>query len=187
MIGITAERMDFAQKVLGHIPGGLPKALANTINRATEGARTDAVRQVREEYIITSGRVRETLSIRKANPSNLTASVTSRGRPRALSYFKLRPGKVTKTRPRVGMHAQVKRGGGEVIPETFIAKLASGHTGVFWREGKKRFPIEQLYGPSVAQMVGSPNVSRYVEQNAQRRVNGRLDHEIYRLLRGAGR
>jgi hypothetical protein len=187
MIGITETKMKFYQDMLGHIPGALPKALSNAINRSAEGARTDTVRQVREEYVISAGRVRETMEIRKASKSDLTASVISRGRPRALSYFKLRPGKVTKKRPREGVHAQVKRTGGEVIPEAFIAKLASGHVGVFWREGKKRFPIEQLYGPSVAQMVGNQSVSRYVEQNAQRRLDDRLDHEINRILRGVGR
>ncbi|MDD4599625.1 hypothetical protein SDC9_04143 [bioreactor metagenome] len=187
MIEITENKMKLAQQLLGHIPGALPKALSNAINRAAEGARTDIVRQVREEYVITAGRVRETIDIRRANKMDLSASIVARGRPRALSYFKLRPGRVTKKRPSEGVHAQVKRSGGGVIPKTFIAKLASGHVGVFRREGNKRFPITQHYGPSVAQMVGNPSVSRYVEAGAIRRVNDRLDHEINRILRGVGK
>lgn len=85
MIDLTVEQIELARQMLGHIPGALPKAVVSAINRSAEGARTDAVRQVRDEYVITAARVRETIGIRKADPTNLVAIVTSRGRPRALS------------------------------------------------------------------------------------------------------
>lgn len=187
MIDLTAEQMKLANKLLGHIPGALPKAITNAINRSAEGARTDTVAKVKEEYVITSGRVRETIEIRKASVSNLSAAVISRGRPRALSYFKIRPGKVTKRRPAEGVYAQVKRGGGGPIAKSFVAKMASGHIGVFNRTGNTRFPITQRYGPSVAQMVESKSVTRYVEAGATRRLSDRLDHEINRLLERYGK
>ncbi len=187
MIDLTAEQIDLAKQMLGHIPGALPKALSNAINRAAEGARTDAVAKTREEYVITGGRVRETIQIDKASTANLSASVVSRGRPRALSYFKIKPGKVTKRRPSEGVWAQVKRSGGGAIAKAFVAKMASGHVGVFHRTGTSRFPIVQRYGPSVAQMLESKSVSQYVEAGATRRLSERLDHEINRLLRGYGK
>lgn len=187
MIGITTEQIDLAKLMLGHIPGAIPKALSGAINRAAEGARTDAVKKVREDYVITAARIRETIAIRKANSNDLTAMIKSRGRPRALSYFKLRPGKPSSRRPKDGVHVQIKRSGGGPVAKSFVAKMASGHVGVFHRQGSNRFPIVQRYGPSVAQMVGSPNVSRYVEQNAQRRLEDRLDHEINRILKRYGK
>ena len=187
MIVIGAERMDVAQKVLGHIPEAVPKATASAINRAAEGGRTDAVKKAREIYVIPAGRVRETIDIRKAQPSNLLAMVLARGRPRALSYFRITPGKPTKRRPKDGVHVQVKRGEGGTISKSFVAKMASGHVGVFNREGAAKFPIEQRYGPSVPQMLGSPTVTQFVEEGAQRRLGERLDHEINRILRGCGK
>ncbi len=182
MIDISVNQMELAKLLLGHIPGAVPKVLANSINRSAEGARTDAVTKAKEEYVITAGRVRETINIRKASTSNLSAIVTSRGRPRALSYYKIRPGKVTKRRPPEGVYAQIKRSGGGPIAKSFVAKMASGHIGVFNRSGSSRFPIVQRFGPSVAQMLESKSVSRYVEAGANRRLSDRLDHEINRLL-----
>lgn len=187
MIGLTEEKLQSANQLLKHIPGAFPKAAANAINRSAEGSRTDAVKKVREEYFIQAGRVRETMEIRRATTSDLTASVISRGRPRALSYFKIKPGKSTKRRPNGGVFAQVKKSGGGVIAKSFVAQMASGHVGVFNRSGKDPFPIEQRHGPSVAQMLGSQSVSRYVEREATRRVDERLDHEVYRMLRGYGK
>lgn len=187
MIDITETRMKLAQQLLGHVPGAVPKAVSSAINRSAEGTRTDAVSKVKEEYVITAGRVRETFEIKKANSSNLSASIISRGRPRALSYFKIRPGKVTKRRPAGGVYAQTKRAGGGTIAKSFVVQMASGHTGVFNREGDGKFPIVQRYGPSVPQMLESPTVTKYVEAGAERRLDDRLNHEINRILRGYGK
>lgn len=186
MIEIKAEQMERVQAMLGRIPGAVPKAVANAINRAAQGGRTDAVKKVREEYTITAGWIRETMEIRQANSANLSASIISRGRPRALTYLKIRPGKPTKRKPKDGVFAQVKRGAGGPIAKSFVAKMASGHVGVFNREGAKRFPIVQRYGPSVPQMIGSKSVRTFVEEGAQRRLDERLDHEINRILKGYG-
>lgn len=187
MIDITVDQMNMAKLMLGHIPGAMPKALANAINRSAEGARTDAATKAKEEYTITAGRVRETISISKASTSNLNAVVTSRGRPRALSYYKIRPGKATKRRPADGVYAQVKRSGGGTIAKSFVAKMSSGHVGVFNRTGTSRFPIVQRHGPSVAQMLESKSVSQYVDAGANRRLDDRLSHEINRLLARYGK
>lgn len=187
MIELTAEQITLGRQMLGHIPGAQPKALTSAINRAAEGARTDAVAKAKEEYVITAGRVRETIQINKASRANLSASVVSRGRPRALSYFKISPGKVTKKRPPGGVFAQVKRSGGGTITKSFVAKMASGHVGVFHRAGSGRFPLVQRYGPSVAQMLESKSVSQYIEAGAVRRLDDRLNHEINRILRGYGK
>lgn len=187
MIDITVNQIELAKLMLGHIPGAVPKALASAINRAAEGARADAVTKTKEEYTITASRVRETISIRKASTSNLSAAVTSRGRPRALSYYKIRPGKATKRRPADGVYAQVKRSGGGTIAKSFVAKMSSGHVGVFNRTGASRFPIVQRHGPSVAQMLESKSVSQAVEAGAARRIDDRLNHEINRLLARYGK
>ncbi|SDD89633.1 phage tail protein [Sporomusa acidovorans] len=187
MIDLTAERIELAQMMLGHIPGAVPQALTNAINRSAEGARTDAVAKAKEEYVITAGRIRATIGLKKANASNLSAAVISRGRPNSLSYFKLRPGKATKRRPSAGIFAQVKRSGGGPIAKSFIAKMANGHEGVFNRTGAKRMPIVERYGPSAPQMLENESVSRYVEAGATRRLDERLGHEINRLLERYGK
>ena len=187
MIEVRADQIERAQALLGHIPNAVPKAVVNAINRAAQGGRTDAVRKAREEYVIQAGRIRENIEIRQANSANLSASIISRGRPRALSYFKISPDSPAKHRPPDGVYVKVKSNGGKTIAKSFVAKMASGHVGVFNREGAKRFPIVERYGPSIPQMIGSDSVRAFVEEGAQRRLDERLDHEINRILRGYGK
>lgn len=79
------------------------------------------------------------------------------------------------------------KGGGTPFEDAFIAQMRSGHNiGVFERETRKRFPIEEKMGLSAAQMVGNEKVIETLEEEAQQLVNQRLEHEINRLLSGYG-
>ena len=46
--------------------------------------------------------------------------------------------------------------------------------------------VSELMGLSAAQMVGEETVSTQVQEEAQKLVNERLEHEIDRLLNGYG-
>lgn len=183
MIELTAEQIDRAERLLSHIPEAAPKAMANAINRAAETARTEAARKVREKYYIKHGDVISTIRITKASPDNLEASVVSRGSPIALSKFRITP-RQPQPRRRAPVIARVTKGGGGPIQGAFVARVGSGHIGVFNRVGPARLPIVQRYGPSVPQMLGSPTVTEWVEQKATEKLNERLDHEINRILEG---
>lgn len=183
MITISEEQIERARMLLARTPDGVEKAAANAINRAADGAKTAAVRKAREEYIVSAARVRDTIHINKASSSNMQASVTSRGRGMALSYFRIRPSQAPVKRPQGQLFAQVKRDGGGTIKGAFVARMQSGHVGVFNRLGKNSLPIVQRYGPSVPQMLGSKTVSEYVEEEAVKRLQIRFDHEVGRLMK----
>lgn len=81
----------------------------------------------------------------------------------------------------------VKRDGGGTFEDAFIAQMpAYNHVGVFTRTGKERFPVEEKMGLSMAQMVGNDKVLEQLEQEAQKTVDQRIEHEITRLLNGYG-
>ena len=185
MIEIDPALMRQAMAALTHIPEGGPKALARAINRAAETARTEASRKIREMYYIKHSDIRSTISIRKATASSIAAEVVSRGRPVALTKFRVTP-RTVQPRRNSPVIVRVKRGGGGAVAGAFVARVSSGHVGVFRRLGQSRLPIQQLYGPSVPQMLGSPDVVRSVEQKAQEALEQRLNHEINRLLGGGG-
>ena len=86
------------------------------------------------------------------------------------------------------MRAAVKKGGsGTPFEDAFIAEMkTNGHTGVFERTGRKRFPIEEKMGLSVAQMVGNEDIIDGLEKEAQELVNERIIHEMNRILNGYG-
>lgn len=185
MIEIKADKVKEAQQLLEHIPGAIPKALKTAINKSIRGAKTEASKKVREEYVIQSSRITETMSFKFASTENLSAYVMSKGRPRALTYFKTRPSTIPIGRPKNQLFAQVKKSGGGTIRGAFLALMKSGHLGVFNRmEGNASFPIKQLYGPSVPQMLENPSVSDYIETKTQERLESNIDHEVNAFLNG---
>jgi hypothetical protein len=66
----------------------------------------------------------------------------------------------------------------------FIAKMKSGHVGVFMREGSARLPIQQLHGPNPANDINtSPDIyTDLMVQVAEHHVMPRLLHELGRAL-----
>lgn len=184
MIEFDETQLESAKIILAGIPTGVQRAAASALNRAVDGARGAAVRKARSEYIITAKRIRDTMKINRASMSNLQASVVSRGRPIALSYFKFKPGTVPTKRMKNPVSVQVRRDGGGTITGGFVAMMKSGHVGVFNRRGMESYPIDQRYGPSAPQMLASTGVAAFVEQEAEKRLQTRLNHEIERLLRG---
>jgi len=181
MIELSASQIEKAELLLQDIPGAAPKAMSNAINRAADTARTEAARKVRENYYIRHSDVLATIKIYRAQPSDLTSKVVSRGH--AVNLFKFR---VTPNRPqpkrKIPIVVRVKQGEGGPVKRAFVAKMGSGHVGVFQRAGKRRLPVQELYGPPIPQMLGSPSVTQWVEQKAAERLDERLDHEINRLL-----
>jgi len=183
MIEFNAEQIKKGEMLLGGIKDALPRAQSNAINRSITSARAEAVRSVTKDYVITAGEVRKTIVIKNANPNNPVGAIRSSGSPIALSKFDISP-----KRPggkKTNVTARVKRSGGrKPIKKAFVAGVSSGHTGVFVRAGKARYPLKQLYGPSIPQMVGNENVMKSVEEKATATLDKRLDHEINRILEG---
>lgn len=182
MIEFDVGQIERAMAVLSHIPGAAPKAMANAINRAAETAKTEAARKVREKYYIKHRDVVSTIRITKANSSNLAASVVSRGSPVTLTKFRVTP-RQPQPKRKAPVIARVTKGIGGPIQGAFVARVASGHVGLFNRVGPARLPIIQRYGPSVPQMLGNETVTQWVEEKAKKRLEERLDHEINRILR----
>ncbi|MBO8136799.1 MAG: phage tail protein [Desulfotomaculum sp.] len=206
-ISLNQEQIERAERMLSHVPDAIPKAMANAINRAADTAKTEASRKIRKIYYIKHKEVIETIRIYGAKETDLNAVVISKGERRALSKFKITPKKPQPGR-RKPVIARVKRGGGGPISYAFVAKVQhhyqpKGHIGVFKRASDntkrvkipvrvgdkirekkvKELPIQQLYGPSVPQMMNNPEVKEWVEEKASERLEQRLEHEINRILR----
>lgn len=189
MITIRADENQIARAelLLKTVPNGVSRAIVAAVNRAAQGARTDAVRKVRERYYIRAGTVSDEIKITKATMENQVAVIRASGSPIPLSKFRIIPSRPPTKRRKKPVIARVVRGEGGPIKGAFVAQMKSGHIGVFHRAGKARLPIIERYGPSVPQMLGHESVVAYVEERAQERLAERLEHEINRLLRGVGK
>ena len=72
----------------------------------------------------------------------------------------------------------------------FVARFKSEHTGIFERTGgmtsRDKDEIQELYGPSVPQMLGNDEVANKVIEDTMKTFDKRMEHEITRLLNGWG-
>ena len=70
----------------------------------------------------------------------------------------------------------------------FVAKMGSGHTGIFERTGgmtsRSKDEIEELYGPSVPQMLGNQEIAEKLTDEAMKSFEKNLDQYVYALLNG---
>jgi acyl-CoA hydrolase len=186
LVELTDEQIKKAKSMLRHLPGQANKVLARSINRAMENARANTVKAVRSQYTVAAGEVRKTLRVRRANAKNLTAMVTSAGKPLPLISFKTNP-KTVNGRRRTPIRVAQRHGSPSTFDRAFIARARSGgELNVYERVGKKRLPMRIMWGPSVPQMVENDWVIEDIAQSARDTMNVRLDHEINRVLNEGG-
>lgn len=172
-------------KSLKQMDKAVKQAVLSSINRATQRAKTETGRKVREKYLIKQKEVLETISIKKAKGNHLSATLTSKGHTIPLIRFGVTPRKRIKKPPKAVKAAVFRGGAKKPIPGAFIA-TAGSHLGVFEREGKKRLPIRELRGPAVPSMAANEEVREHAQtiygEEMQKRLPHELDRTIGRLL-----
>ena len=66
--------------------------------------------------------------------------------------------------------------------------MGTGHTGIFERTGgmtsNGKDEIEELFGPSVPQMLGSEDVEKALAEDAMKSFEKDLDHNVLAILSG---
>lgn len=160
-------------------------AIARALNRVAKGVPTDSVKEVRKEYNVKAGPVRKSFEIKKAKPAALEARAKASGHKVPLINFGARPSSPGRRKPALGVSVQVKKQR-KVLRHSFVARMKSGHIGVFQREGEFRLPIEQKFGPSIPEMISNEKVINLIQENANERFKKNLDHEIDYVLQKMG-
>jgi hypothetical protein len=113
--------ISYGNQLLGRLPG----AIASALNQAADAARTQLVRDVEADMKFSERFVGARIKTRLATTSNQVATVVAN----------------TKSIPAMALGATVTPQGGVVTsrrryPKAFIARMPSGHTGVFQRRAK---------------------------------------------------
>lgn len=189
---IEIDSIEEVQKRLGSLSHKAPSVIANAINRTTTNIRKTMAQETAKRYNITSGEVKKTITIGKATRARLQGAAISKASPIALSKFKVSPNrKVTYTskgKPSPKAYkASVEKGPAskplDVDPKAFIAEMKSGHQGIFRRETDSSFPIKQLFGPSVPQMIKNDGSMERIQVEAESTLQKRIDAEIENILR----
>jgi hypothetical protein len=189
MITFTPEQLAKAERMLGHLPGEVVKALTRAINRAADAARAEAVRGATARYRVQASAIRKTMTIHRAAGNQPAAAISSTGNRIALHKFRVVPNDPAygKRRTRPHKAAVLKANAPKAVPGMFVARMKNGHIGAFSREGKKRLPIREHFGPSIPEMLGQESVIRLIENRATEMLESRLEREIDFILSGGGK
>ena len=197
MITIDDKELEKAQKLLGGIENGVKRAITSAINHSLGKAKTKLKKKITQEYYIKSSDVEKTLSIKKANYSTLAGTISSRSKRTSLTKLKLKKsGTSILSGVKKSNGIKLLQGKDNLFGRPFTAKMKNGHTGVFQRKTKQRIgvgmgssseqenPIQELYTLSIPQMAGEKGVQKYIEEEAEKMVNERFEHEVERILKG---
>lgn len=197
MVTIDDKELEKAQKLLGGIENGVKRAITSAINHSLGKAKTKLKKKITQEYYIKSSDIEKTLSIKKANYSTLAGTISSRSKRTSLTKLKIKKsGTSILSGVKKSNGIKLLQGKDNLFGRPFIKKMKNGHNGVFQRKTKQRIgvgmrssseqenPIQELYTLSIPQMAGEKGVQKYIEEEAEKMVNERFEHEVERILKG---
>lgn len=202
------QALDRATRLLAGIEGGIGQAVRSAMPRAVSHLRTNSAKAIRQQYAISAANLKgaETVHVRYSYQNGVQAVVAFGGHKIPLYRYDgaapaqpaydtgswvsaLVAGKWRKVHP--GLTAsghQLKSTSPQQFQDAFVARMGSGHVGIFRRTGGSTAnggdALEELMGSAVPQMLGNPEVAEELSQQSMEKFEERLDHEVLRLLNG---
>jgi len=162
-----------------------PRHLRNAINR-TATVAMKMIKQGRSQgYTVKVGRFNSDIKKFSATPTNLQATIRSKGKPPTLQSFKT-------SYPKAGGKADITKSGLKklVTDSGGAAFIPSGGQAaglMAQRKGKERHPIRVLYGNSVPKMVeqiyqGKRGGQGDMEDKVKKRLHDEIQAEIAKIM-----
>jgi len=152
-----------------------PLAAARALNRSIASVQTAAVRDIATDLKLAQKDVRKGMVIERATRATLKARLIVTGRRLALYAFRAR-------QTRLGASYDLGRGR-TVAPGSFISTMRSTHIGVFRRRGKRRLPIDELFGPSLPHVFVAARIAEARKALAADLLRKNLTHRVEFLAR----
>lgn len=172
-------------------------AMPRAANKLLAQAQTAGFRKVSQIYDIGPRTMERYAAVKFAIPGNVEATLTVKGKGFPIFAFQPR-------QTRGGVSVRVK-GRRFVIPHTFLARMRSGHVGVFARGaysgkwasrlepsgkafgrflyGKKRLPINELFTLSPPDAASNPDVVDTMNDRVQEQAQKVIEQEIRFAIR----
>jgi hypothetical protein len=135
-----------------------PVAQVRALNRAIASANTAMLRVISSDMGVKIGDLRDKIRVEQATPDRLRARLYASAKRIPLIDFGAKGPEPSRGR---GTGVTVKLGRGRTrIPNAFIARMGSGHRGVYRRvdggtgrrgplPNRSQLPIRELFGPSI--------------------------------------
>lgn len=160
-----------AEKALRGLKGGTATAVVRAMNRAIRKAQGVAVKSMAAELPALRQRtIRNATALKLARRTDWVAATSAKGGRIPIMDLQAR-----QTQRGVSYRA---KGGRRLIPGAFIGRMPSGHAGVFRRKGRKRLPIQELYGPSLPRVF----VQRHVMSATDTAARAEWQREFARQI-----
>lgn len=160
------------------IDAAIARALSKSGNDALRAMRAEASRTVRTKKRIKAGRLSRALPI--VFPPN-TKEIHQLVWRMNVSGAVMRVGDFPHRQVRKGVSVAINKGGRKLIRSAFVARMKSGHVGVFFRAKTgahgpltkkqqksghafrvKRLPIEEIFTSRISDVFEDPGVSEHV-------------------------
>lgn len=203
------DALERAEKLLAGFPGGLEKAVRSAMARSASHLRTSSSKAARQRYDIKAANIRdaENAKISYSYQSGIQTHIVFAGRRIPLYRFggasPSTPTRDTSGRgpvmsgadrwhfwfPSVPARGHVlKSTSPTLFRHAFVARMKSGHVGIYERTGgmtsNDKDEIEELFGPSVPQMLGQEEVAEKLAEEAMDKFEDRLVQEVNAFLNG---
>ena len=210
------EHLERARAMLANIEGGFEKTFEEALKKTTRRVSRRAAAEIRKHYDIYEGEVKKnsrSVSVVYSHQLGVRAELTFSGHKIPLHKFGgSAPAYPTQDRSRgrvpVTEYGEAGIDGTErwyypgiaarghqyaataptVFDGAFVAKMPSGHIGIFERTGGmtggSRSEIREIMGGSVAQMLENEAVSTALEQEAREIFDTEIDKEVQKRLEG---
>lgn len=191
----TAFRIDVAgvdelERDFAEYPRRAQKVIVRAMNRGIDAANTVMVRVMARDTGLTQRDVRESMRLEHANFERPRAELAAKLKRIPLYAFKPSPNQPPSRGKGRGV-SYLRRGVRVRVQEFFIARLSSGHLGVFARKGvserksrgawSKNLPIEEKRGPSLGRVFRLHRAEGLARLQEAFETN--LSHDLARALK----
>ena len=195
MVSIEVKTLGFteARIRLGDMPKKMHSALRLAISTATKSAEAETGRQITSHYEIQKSKLREKMKITRIVPKGgdkPVGGIVVRGGRIPVKSFNVIPTDpppqlAIPVRSRQIVSAITVKGGKGLVgrPNVFVARMASGHVGLFRRTGGSgSMPIDELFMISAAEMVSGKRCRKAIENKMREVFESETTRQIDRAL-----
>lgn len=198
------EAIDRAQSLLSGLPGGIERAVKSAMPRAVAEVRKESVNAIQQKFDISAANLRtnQNVKVQYIMGEGITANITFNGKKIPLYRYNRTSPKIPTTDRNKLVNAvisghwrkvhpgkaaaghQFKSTSPTIFDNAFIARMQSGHVGIFERISDNSSKITEKMGSSVPQMLMHKEVQEEIAKKASEKFEERMDHEILRILNG---
>jgi len=144
-------------------------AMSQAAKRAASHGKRIGTKHVRKIYTIDSASIKAAMSIYGTQGG---AVLRIAGPRKGADHYKAKKRKQ-------GIFLSVKKGSGDIMLRSF----AYSNT-FLQRKGEERLPIKRIFGPAVPQLFENDTIEEEIADEAMKKYEERLRHEIGRLIGG---